>query len=86
MQTLYPLCSITLRRPAEEQEVDSQGGATALSFEYELHIQQVSFEHELHVQQRRPYVQRMRRWRGSLFAVNMCVAIPQYGSHAPALG
>lgn len=42
MQTLYPLCSITLRRPAEEEEVDSQGGGTAVGFEYELHIQQVS--------------------------------------------
>lgn len=42
MQTLYPLCSIALRRPAEEEEVDSQGGGTAVGFEYELHLQQVS--------------------------------------------
>lgn len=42
MQTLYPLCSITLQRPAEEEEVDSQSGGTAVGFEYELHIHQVS--------------------------------------------
>lgn len=41
MQTLYPLCAITLRRPAEEEEVNSQGGGVAVGFEYELHIQQV---------------------------------------------
>ncbi|KAL3148164.1 hypothetical protein ABBQ38_014444 [Trebouxia sp. C0009 RCD-2024] len=40
MQTLYPLCAITLRRPAEEEEVNSQGGGVAVGFEYELHIQQ----------------------------------------------
>ena len=32
---------MTLQRPAEDEEVDSQSGGTAVGFEYELHIQQV---------------------------------------------
>ena len=41
MQTLFPLCSITLQRPQEEEEVDSQGAEVARGLGYDLCIQQV---------------------------------------------
>lgn len=47
MQTLFPLCCITLQRPQEEEEaeVDSQSAATAQQHEYEVCIQQVWAPH-----------------------------------------
>lgn len=42
MQTLFPLCSMVLRRPADEEEVSSGGGGAVVGFEYEMCIQQVN--------------------------------------------
>ena len=41
MQTLFPLCSLTLRRPEEEEEVDSKAATVGRGLEYELCVQQV---------------------------------------------
>lgn len=41
MQTLFPLCSVTLRRPEDEEEVDSKAAAVSRGLEYELCVQQV---------------------------------------------
>lgn len=41
MQTLFPLCSLTLQRPPEEEEVDSKAASVGKGLNYELHIAQV---------------------------------------------